>query len=256
MCLFIDGIIAKVKESELLGDEQFIGSDLWIRTKFAKYTLSLLSVIVHSNFGTDTAISSVFNQNWVNAWKNTTNFQRWRETVNCAEVILHTPPFHIEHDTKTELDELQEAVTQQASRVGNYLWSIYESSTLTANSSPPAANIDGSENASEQSKPGENTYAPSTLFNSIISWAKEGDKSTTENTATESQSSTNNPTDNIIENPVSETPSNEPISPRTADERPLSPRELFRDKISSYMNSVPSTTTVTNFFDSLWNTKK
>jgi len=79
--MFIDNIIAKVKECETLGDEQFIGSDLWIRTRFAKYTLSLLSVIVHSNFGVDGSVSSVYNPNWVSLWKNTANFQKMEKKV-------------------------------------------------------------------------------------------------------------------------------------------------------------------------------
>jgi len=135
--MFIDNVIQKVLATD--SDEKYIGSDTWIRSMFTKYTLSLLSVMADSNFGTEPT-ASVYNQSWVDLWKTTNNFQKWKDSVDRLEVVTAVRPVHLEHDTKTELDELQEAVSQQASRVGNYLWSFYESASAGTPTAPPSEN--------------------------------------------------------------------------------------------------------------------
>jgi len=159
--------------------------------------------------------------------------------VNCAEVILNTRPVHIEHDTKTEMDELQEAVTQQASRVGNYLWSIYESSTSSNNTN---TNISTTENGTStnpsEEKSNENPSS-TTLITSILNWANKEPQPETK--TSESNLSTQAPTDASLK-------------PAPTDQPPISPRSIS-EKLTSYIPSVPSSTTVSNFIDSFWSKK-
>uniref|UniRef100_A0A6B2L1L5 UDENN domain-containing protein n=1 Tax=Arcella intermedia TaxID=1963864 RepID=A0A6B2L1L5_9EUKA len=133
--MFIDRIISTVKTEDEL-HEKFEGSDLWIRSLFNQYTLSLLSVVVKSNFESDLEPLEVFNESWIEEWKKTKNYSVWKDKVSTEDVVQSVRPVHFEHDTKTELDELQEAVSQQATKVSNYLMSIYENQ-MNPSTQPP-----------------------------------------------------------------------------------------------------------------------
>ncbi|XP_020609243.1 late secretory pathway protein AVL9 homolog isoform X1 [Orbicella faveolata] len=73
---FADYLINHVKEYVEKGEQEagWDGSDEWIRAQFKLYLLSLLSSIQH----TDGDGMANYNEHFIEAWKQTTNYQVWR----------------------------------------------------------------------------------------------------------------------------------------------------------------------------------
>jgi len=120
---FADYLIHHVNDYVEKGEQAagWDGSDEWIRAQFKLYLLSLLSTIQH----TDGEGMSNYNEQFVEAWKLTTNYQAWRGKEHAGIDDVHAGhPFQGQmglSDIKIRLSNVMQDVatkTERGRRIG------------------------------------------------------------------------------------------------------------------------------------------
>lgn len=115
---FADYIIQHVNDYVEKGEQEagWDGSDEWIRAQFKMYLMSLLSTIQH----TDGEGMTNYNEQFVDAWKQTTNYQVWRGKEHAGIDDVHAGhPFQGQlglSDLKIRLASVMQDVTTNTER--------------------------------------------------------------------------------------------------------------------------------------------
>ncbi|CAH3175904.1 unnamed protein product [Porites evermanni] len=115
---FADYVIQHVNEYVEKGEQEagWDGSDEWVRAQFKMYLMSLLSTIQH----TDGEGMTNYNEQFVDAWKQTTNYQVWRGKEHAGIDDVHAGhPFQGQlglSDLKIRLASVMQDVTTNTER--------------------------------------------------------------------------------------------------------------------------------------------
>ncbi|XP_073235603.1 late secretory pathway protein AVL9 homolog isoform X2 [Porites lutea] len=115
---FADYVIQHVNDYVEKGEQEagWDGSDEWIRAQFKMYLMSLLSTIQH----TDGKGMTNYNEQFVDAWKQTTNYQVWRGKEHAGIDDVHAGhPFQGQlglSDLKIRLASVMQDVTTNTER--------------------------------------------------------------------------------------------------------------------------------------------
>ncbi|XP_068741613.1 late secretory pathway protein AVL9 homolog [Montipora capricornis] len=151
---FADYLIHHVNDYVEKGEQEagWDGSEEWIRAQFKMYLLSLLSTIQH----TDGEGMTNYNEQFVEAWKQTTNFRVWQEKEHAGIDDVHAGhPFqghlglsdikirlaNVVQDVASKSERgrrIEQAVSQTSMVVGSAINSArsFVTSWLTANTQP------------------------------------------------------------------------------------------------------------------------
>lgn len=115
---FADYLIHHVNDYVERGEQEagWNGSDEWIRAQFKMYLMSLLSTIQH----TDGEGMANYNEQFVEAWKQTTNYQVWRGKEHAGIDDVHAGhPFQGQmglSDIKIRLSNVMQDVATKSER--------------------------------------------------------------------------------------------------------------------------------------------